>query len=67
MSCKKNSTKSECNCGVIVTQGFHSWADPGYWKVIKNDCTGNSTTFYFRTNQGKSIGDHICLSEETTW
>ncbi len=56
-----------CNCGTIESQGFNSWSTPGYWKFIKNDCTGNSTTFYFRTSQGTSIGGHFCLSEGTTW
>lgn len=64
--CSKDETKS-CNCGTIESQGFHSWATPGYWKFIKNDCSGNSTTFYFRLGGGTSIGDHYCLSEGTNW
>jgi len=63
--CSKDETK--CNCGIIESQGFHSWADPGYWKVIRNDCSGYTGTFYFRTDTGDSIGDYICLSEGTVW
>ena len=63
--CSKYEPK--CNCGIIKSQGFHSWANPGYWKLIKNDCSGNSATFYFRLGGGTSIGDHFCLSEGTSW
>ena len=65
--CGDDDHDPKCNCGTIKSQGFYPWATPGYWLFIKNDCTGNSTTFYFRSSQGKSIGDHFCLPEGTTW
>ena len=57
----------ECNCGIIKSQGFLPYATPGYTKFIQNECTGNQTTFYFRTGGGTSIGDRYCLSKGTTW
>lgn len=53
--CSKDESTS-CNCGIIKSQGFNSWSNPGYWKFIKNDCSSISATFYFRSNLGKSIG-----------
>ena len=56
-----------CNCGTIKSQGFNAWGDPGYWKLIKNDCSGISKTFYFRLGGGTSIGDQYCFAEGTSW
>ena len=65
--CSKDDPESSCNCGIIKSQGFNSWSNPGYWKFIQNDCSGISKTFYFTLGGGTSIGDPYCFAEGTSW
>lgn len=64
--CNKDESTS-CNCGTIKSQGFLPYANPPYTKFIKNDCSGVSAVFYFRTYTGHSTGDTYCFGEGTNW
>ena len=60
IGCSKDDPEPKsCNCGSIESQGFNSWATPGYSKYIRNDCSGIIKMFYFRLGVGHQLETDI--------
>ena len=69
-SCE-NETWCEENCGVITNDPL-DWDANGnilYGLTIKNDCSGNTQTFYFtyETWLTSYVGDYFCISNVSSW
>lgn len=66
VSCNKEETQQQCNCGVITNDGINGSC---YWLEIRNDCSGNKKTFCFDQSvwMNAYVGDNFCVTNQTQW
>lgn len=66
MGCKKENVapNKTCNCGVIMSDSASN-----YSVDIKNDCSGNTQTFYLSESDWMTayVGTNFCITNVTSW
>ncbi len=61
-SCKKET--QPCNCGEILSDNASDFSVD-----IKNDCSGNTKTWYLSESDWMNahVGTHYCITNTTSW
>jgi hypothetical protein len=62
--------KKDCNCGFIEDTDMYIKDDVEYYTIkVKNDCSGNSKTFFLEEGYWMNAfaGTNICLTNTGNW